>query len=289
MPHPLILLLRPHQYIKNFLILAPLFFALEINNIDLLIPATLAFIAFSMCASAGYIFNDYQDIESDKLHPDKKNRPLAAGTVSKNVALVVMGILFLGGISLMLSISLQSGSVLLCYIAVNFAYSLKLKHIPIIDVNIIAFFFILRLFIGSTATGIPLSMWIVVMTFLLALFLAFAKRRDDVIIFMNTGESMRKVVSGYNLQFLDSAMTMMTSVVVVSYILYTTSNEITEKLNTDYLYLTTGFVILGVLRYLQISMVEQNSGSPTKIVLKDRFMQLTIAAWVVSFAWILYL
>ena len=126
------------------------------------------------------------------------------------------------------------------------------------------------------------------MTFLLALFMALAKRRDDVLIYLETGKKMRKVIDGYNLQFLDAAMAIMASVVIVAYTIYTTSPEITEKFHTHYLYLTALFVILGIMRYLQVAFVHLDSGSPTKIVLKDRFMQIVLLGWAITFAWILY-
>jgi hypothetical protein len=157
-----------------------------------------------------------------------------------------------------------------------------------LDVTIIAIGFVLRLFIGSVVTNIPLSMWIVLMTFLLALFMALAKRRDDVLIYLDTGNKMRRVINGYNLRLLDTAMAIMASVVIIAYTIYTTSPEVTLRMNSQYLYLTSLFVILGILRYLQIALVGQNSGSPTKIVLKDRFMQMVLMGWVFTFAWIIY-
>jgi 4-hydroxybenzoate polyprenyltransferase len=287
-PSSIIKLMRPHQYIKNLFIFLPLFFALKITDTALLLQATLAFIAFSLTASAIYILNDYLDIEEDRAHPVKKDRPLASGAISKAQAIVIMLTLFLAGFSLMASVSLAAASILAAYVILNIAYSLHLKHIAILDVTIIAAGFVLRLFVGSAATDIPLSMWIVVMTFLLALFMALAKRRDDVLIFLETGKKMRKVIDGYNLQFLDTAMAIMAAVVIVSYTIYTTSEEVVERLHSHYLYLTSLFVILGILRYLQVAFVHLDSGSPTKIVLKDRFMQLVLIGWVVTFAWVLY-
>ena len=131
-------------------------------------------------------------------------------------------------------------------------------------------------------------MWIVIMTFLLALFMALAKRRDDVLIYLETGEKMRKVVDGYNLRFLDTAMAIMASVVIVAYTIYTTSTEVITRVQSEFLYLTAFFVIVGVMRYLQIVFVEKDSGSPTRIALKDRFMQITLIGWIATFAWVLY-
>jgi 4-hydroxybenzoate polyprenyltransferase len=281
-------LLRFHQYIKNLFIFLPLFFALKITNIDLLLRAFVAFIAFSFTASAIYILNDYFDIEEDKKHPKKKYRPLASGEISKKEAIVIMVILFLFGIAIMSFVSFKALIVLLFYVFLNIGYSYYLKHVPIIDVSIIAIGFVLRLFVGAFVTNVYLSMWIVLMTFLLALFLALAKRRDDVLIFNKTGKKMRKVIDGYNIDFLNIAMAIMASVVIVAYIMYTTSKEVIEKFHNNYLYISSVFVILGILRYLQISFVYEDSGSPTKIVLKDRFVQLVILGWIMYFIWSLY-
>lgn len=280
--------MRPHQYIKNLFIFLPLFFALKITDTGLLLNAIIAFIAFSLTASAVYTLNDYHDIEEDKQHPKKSNRPLASGAISKIQAIIIMGVLSGVGIVLMYSLSVQAMALLVGYVLMNIAYSFYLKHIPIVDVMIIAIGFVLRLFIGSAVTGVHLSMWIVIMTFLLALFMALAKRRDDVLIFLDTGKKMRKVIDGYNLQFLDTAMAIMAAVVIVSYIIYTTSTEVVEKFHTQYLYLTALFVILGIMRYLQITFVYNDSGSPTKIIIRDHFMKVILAGWIISFAWIVY-
>ena len=281
-------LIRPHQYIKNIFIFLPLFFATRITDVSLLLNLVIAFVSFSLTASAIYILNDYHDIEEDRTHPHKRNRPLASGTIGKSVAIKIMSLFFISGVLLMSYLSIYAVGILIGYVLMNVAYSLLLKHVAILDVTIIAIGFVLRLFIGSVVTGIQLSMWIVIMTFLLALFMALAKRRDDVLIYLDTGKKMRKVIDGYNLQFLDTAMAIMASVVIVAYVIYTTSSEVLERVGSEYLYLTALFVILGILRYLQVTFVLQDSGSPTKIVLKDRFMQLTLLGWIISFAWILY-
>ena len=286
---PLILkLMRPHHYIKNIFIFIPLFFALKITDMELLLNAFLAFVSFSLVASSIYILNDYFDIEDDKKHPKKKFRPLASGGVSKREAIIMMILLFGGAIALISCISLGGAMIIIFYVIMNIFYSLHLKHIAILDVTIIAIGFVLRLFMGSIVTGISLSHWIVIMTFLLALFMALAKRRDDVLIYKNTGKKMRKVVDGYSLQFLDIAMAIMASVVIVSYIMYTSLADTIDRIGSEYLYLTSLFVIMGVMRYLQITFVLLDSGSPTQIVLKDRFIQITLLFWIISFIWILY-
>jgi decaprenyl-phosphate phosphoribosyltransferase len=281
-------LIRPHQYIKNLFIFMPLFFVGQIGNIELFANALIAFIGFSLVASSIYTLNDYVDIEEDRQHPQKKFRPLASGAVSKSQAILIMGVSIATGFFLVFTLSHKVAAIVFIYVLMNVAYSFYLKQVAILDVVIIAIGFVLRLFIGSTATGVELSMWIVIMTFLLALFIALAKRRDDVLIYLETGDKMRKVINGYNLQFLDIAMAITASVVIVSYITYTTSPEVTARVKSKFLYLTSLFVILGIMRYLQVAFVLKDSGSPTKIVLKDRFLQATLIGWLLAFAWILY-
>jgi decaprenyl-phosphate phosphoribosyltransferase len=281
-------LIRPHQYIKNFFIFMPLFFSGQIGNTELLLNVVIAFVAFSITASAIYVLNDYHDIEEDKQHPKKKYRPLASGSISKSQAIIIMPVLLVVGSTLMLSLSLKAGEILAAYVVMNIAYSFYLKYVAILDVVIIAIGFVLRLFIGSIVTGTSLSMWIVIMTFLLALFMALGKRRNDVLIYLEAGKKMRKVIGDYNLQFLDTAMSIMASVVIIAYIIYTITPEIVARVNSEYLYLTALYVVLGVMRYLQVSLVLKDSGSPTRVVLKDRFMQLTLIGWVLTFGWILY-
>jgi len=176
--------------------------------------------------------------------------------------------------------------IVFVYLVINIAYTIKLKHVAIIDVFIIAIGFVLRLFIGSAVTNIELSMWIILMTFLLALFLALAKRRDDVLIFLSSGDKARKVIDGYNIDIVNLSMTIIASVNIVSYIMYTVSPEVIKKAHTDKLYLSVVFVLLGIMRYLQITFVEKKSGSPSDILLRDRFIQLTISGWILTL-WIL--
>lgn len=277
----MISLLRSHQYIKNLFIFAPIFFSFEftLNNTVLTL---LVFVVFSILASSIYIFNDLLDIEEDKKHPTKKFRPLASGRVSKQNAIILFLILSVASLGVSFFVSIHLFMVLLVYFALNIAYSLGLKHITLVDIFIIATGFVLRLFAGASIIDTYLSMWIIIVTFLLALFLALAKRRDDVLL-SSQGKETRKNIDGYNLEFVNASMVLMAGIVVVSYILYTVSPNVMQKFNSDHLYLTTFFVVLGIMRYMQITFVEENSGSPTKIVLKDRSLQITIFLWLLSF------
>lgn len=285
----LIKLLRVKHYIKNFFIFLPLFFSGQFANNQQLVSVLLAFIAFCCVASAVYIFNDYRDIESDKLHHKKKFRPLASGAISTFQAKCIF--ISLIAVSGFISIFISKEVIfLICsYLIMNFFYSLYLKKIAIIDVTIIAIGFAIRLFVGASAADVDLSQWIIIMTFLLSLFLAVAKRRDDAIIYQETGTKMRESLSGYNLQFLDSVLPMLSAIVIVAYINYVTSSQIIEKFNSQHLYLTSIFVILGILRYLHRIFVIHDAGSPTDALIKDHFLQATVAAWVISFIFIIYL
>jgi len=247
-----------------------------------ILATIIAFILFSAVASSVYVFNDLMDFHEDRNHPTKKYRPIASGKVSKKEARLL--IFFLSSISFTCAgfFNIYLFCVLLTYFILNIAYSLKLKHITIVDIFIIAVGFVLRLFAGASVINNQLSMWIIIITFLLALFLAVAKRRDDVIL-ASVGKKTRKSIDGYNLEFVNAVMVFMAGVIAVSYILYTVSEDVIKKFQTQYLYLTSIFVILGIIRYMQLTFVEQNSGSPSKTILKDRFLQLTIIIWLVSF------
>lgn len=275
------ILIRPHQWIKNFFLFAPLFFSFSFTS-DKIIIVCLGFLLFSLAASSIYVLNDYHDIEEDKAHPTKRNRPLASGKVSKSSAKV----LIFGLMSLSLygsfALSIEFMAVVLFYIVLNIAYTFKLKHISILDISIIAVGFVLRIYAGAMLIDNSPSMWIVLVTFVLALFLALAKRRDDCLLALD-GKKTRKNIDGYNLEMVNSAMTLMAGVTVLSYIMYTVSPEVIARLGTHKLYFTSFFVILWILRYMQLTFVLQNSGSPTKLVLKDRFLQLVLIGWLSSF------
>jgi decaprenyl-phosphate phosphoribosyltransferase len=283
-----IVLLRIRQWSKNLFIFLPLFFALRIQEPERLFKVSLGFLGFCLLASAVYIFNDLCDLAEDREHPKKKHRPLPAGKITKGSAIGLMACLVALGLSIAYVLSPQMLYLCLLYIALNIVYSVKLKHIPILDIMIIAVCFVIRVFVGGAVGDVPIYMWIVIMTFLLALFMALGKRRDDVLIFMETNHISRKSIDGYNLRFIDSFMMIVAAVILVAYLMYTVSPEIMAKFKTDRLYITSIFVLAGLMRYLQITMLEENSGSPTEILLKDLYIQMSIVGWIISFALLIY-
>ncbi len=281
-------LMRPHQYSKNLFLYMPLFFGLKITDSFLLIKTTVAALSFCLVSSSIYILNDFFDREDDRKHPEKKERPLASGRVSSRSAIILMGLLLSGGLFLSLLVNIKVFYLLIIYILFNIAYTVKLKHLVLVDVLLISTGFLIRLSAGSVVSEITLSSWIVVMTFLLALFLSLAKRRYDLIIYLESGNKVRRVIDGYNLEFLNAAMMIMASVVIVSYLMYTSSSALMNRKGSDRLYLTVFWVITGILRYMQITFIQNKSGSPTMVLLRDRFIQLTILGWLITFGIIIY-
>ncbi len=288
-PNVYLKLLRPHQYIKNGFVWLPLFFAYKIYDLAAIRKTFYAFLAFCLTSSCVYIINDLRDIHEDRRHPVKKLRPIASGEISQKEAVVLLLI----GLSLAVCIGyfLLSGAliaVLGAYLTINLLYSGFLKRIPIIDVVCIAIGFVFRIFAGGSAADVPISHWIVIMTFLIALFLALAKRRDDLLLLAKGHKDIRKNLDGYNSDFVSYSMVLSGAVIIVSYILYTVSPEIVHKHGTDQLYLTSFWVIIGILRYLQITFVEERSGSPTLLIIRDVFLQAVVILWILSFYLILY-
>ena len=279
-------LLRVHQWIKNGFVFLPIFFAGEFLNTQLLFGAFLAFIAFSLTSSIVYILNDYKDIEKDKLHPVKKNRPLANGGISKRNALLLLIPLSAAIVCLAaFNFTLVSLIPLALYFILNLLYTFYLKVIAILDVAIIAVGFVLRVIFGGLVTSIFVSKWALLLTFSLALVLALGKRRGELI---STENEARPSLKGYNLPFIDTALTITVAITLVCYIMYTISPDVVEGFGSEYVYATTLFVLLGLLRYLQQTMVHEKTESPTKFVYTDIFVQLMIVCWVLSFVLIIY-
>lgn len=281
-------LVRAHQWIKNSFLFFPLFFAGDLLNIPQLLSVAYGFLAFSLVASSIYILNDYNDIEADRQHPTKSKRPLASGEISKPTGLVIMVVTLAGGFFLAYSIDIRFLYVTLIYYVLNLGYSLGLKHISILDILIVASGFLLRTVAGGVIAQVRISEWLMLMVFLLAVFLALAKRRDDILLAQESGKVMRKASAKYNMEFVNGGLTMLMSVILVSYIMYTISDEVTSRLKTHYLYATAIFVIAGLMRYMQITVVENKSGSPTKVLYTDRFLQITLLGWIASFFSIIY-
>ena len=286
-----LLLIRPQQWIKNGFVLIPMFFGGRLLNADDAIASVVTFFAFSCAASAIYCFNDIVDVDADRRHPVKCRRPIASGAVSVPTAYALMAVLALLSTLLLFFLPQRAGEtagIVAFYFLLNMAYCLWLKRHAIIDVCTVAFGFVLRILAGGMACDVAVSNWLVLMTFLLALFLSFAKRRDDVLRMNETGEPPRRNTIRYNLTFVNQAITVTGTVTLVCYIMYTVSPEVVSRFHAPYLYLTSIFVLVGLLRYMQLTVVDEVSGDPTKILLRDRFTQAIVVAWIMAFLLIIY-
>tara|TARA_Y100000996_G_scaffold77370_1_gene52127 strand:- start:49 stop:912 length:864 start_codon:yes stop_codon:yes gene_type:complete len=279
----IIKLFRIEQYIKNFFIFAPLFFSFQFTFTNF-ISALLAFLLFSLMASSVYILNDIFDVKEDVLHPNKKIRPIASNLITTNTAYflsILLAIIALMG-SYILNINIFY--VLIIYLSINILYSAKLKYIPIIDIIIIAFGFVLRLFVGGYAINEMITNWIIALTFILSIFIALAKRREDIQLLLD-GKETRRNVRFYNIEILNQSLKLLSVLIILIYLLFTLSPEVIIKF-TDKIYMTIIFVIIGLYRYLYLTLVKNHSGDPTKIFLTDRILQTTIIAWLLSFYYI---
>ena len=284
-------LIRPQQCIKNGFLLIPMFFGGRLLNADDAIASVVTFFAFSFAASAIYCFNDIVDVDADRRHPVKCHRPIASGAVSVPTAYALMAVLALLSALLLFFLPQRAGEtagIVAFYFLLNMAYCIWLKRHAIIDVCTVAFGFVLRILAGGMACNVAVSNWLVLMTFLLALFLSFAKRRDDVLRMNETGEPPRRNTIRYNITFVNQAITITGTVTLVCYIMYTVSPEVVSRFHAPYLYLTSIFVLVGLLRYMQLTVVDEVSGDPTKILLRDRFTQAIVVAWIMSFLLIIY-
>lgn len=286
-------LLRVEQWVKNLFVFLPLFFSGKFIDSNLFLQSVYAFFVFSFISSSIYIINDYSDIESDRKHPEKKNRPLASGAISKPSAIVIfilllllVGLLFVFG-EYYFNINIWKFAVIISlYFVMNLFYTFRLKHVAIIDVCIIAIGFVLRIMAGGYATGIPISQWAIILTFILALVLALGKRRGELINAQISGRT-RRALDGYNVQFADIALSISVTIGIISYLMYTVQPEVQEKFGRKIFY-TFIFVVFAFLRYLQQTLVYNKTESPTKIVYKDRYIQITIILWMLSFVFLIY-
>lgn len=267
--------------------LIPAFFGGKIGVLFSSYQPTLAFFSFCAIASAVYIFNDIFDLEKDKIHEQKRTRPLAAGTVPIRNAVIMIVLLAALSAGLALTVGLTFFYVIAGYAVLNLFYTLYFKHISLIDISFIAIGFVLRVLAGGIATDVAISKWLILMTFLLACCLAVGKRRDDLLLGVDK-ETLRLAHKGYTLAFIDTCLVILSVTTIVCYIMYTVSEEVVRRLHTDNVYLTSVFVIIAILRFLQIAIVEQKSGAPTMILLKDRLIQSMIGLWFAAFLVILY-
>jgi 4-hydroxybenzoate polyprenyltransferase len=274
--------LRIPHWVKNGFVLAPLFFSKLLDDSDAVGTAIAATAIFALISSSIYVLNDWVDREEDAKHPLKKDRPLARGELTgRQAAIVGVTVLVLGAaLTAATGMPWKFVGVLGGYLVMNVLYSTLLRTAALVDVCVIAAGFVLRVLAGTTALDVPASSWIVLSSGLLALLLGLGKRRTDL---AQEGEARRRSLEGYTVEFIDTALATFAAAVIGFYALFTVSDYALQRFGNEHLYLTTFWVAVGVLRYLQLIIVKGSYGSPTDIALRDRPMQLIVAGWLITF------
>ncbi|MBK8502399.1 MAG: UbiA prenyltransferase family protein [Saprospiraceae bacterium] len=278
--------MRPSHWIKNILIFVPAFFAQKIHLVFKEPALIYTFLSFSLAASIIYIVNDWFDVQEDRMHPLKLNRPLAARMISEINLLFFLVVL---SIALIILLWLSNNSTpVLIYLGLNVAYTLRLKHIAIIDITSISIGFVLRIVAGAIAEGVLLTHWLITITFLLAMCLALGKRRSELIFSMANSKPIRKSLTGYNLEFINLALILLWGCTLVFYLMYCMSQEVAARMGTNKIYLTAFFVIIGIIRFFQIITVEQDLRSPMEVLMSDRFLQIVLLCCLTTFYLLIY-
>ncbi len=281
--HPWIRLVRPKQWIKNAFVFAPLFFAQQFASLQAWAVILLAALCFICISSIVYIGNDIHDIEEDRLHPAKKNRPLAAGAMTLRQAMMLAGGFALAALLIMLLLPYECAVIAVVYVLLNATYTLWLKHMAIIDVFFVASCYVLRVLMGCYALQVTISPWIILATFLLALFLGFGKRYNEL---GHADYASQKLnLKHYSRPLLDKLVTITGGASLITYAIYTA--EMSRLLGGVEIVYTVVFVAFGLFRYLQSIYVYDQGGEPESVILKDKWQLANGAAWLVMTMWIL--
>lgn len=284
----LFLTLRPKQWIKNGALFAPLLFSQNLLNGPLFLKTLEAFCLFCFLTGSVYIFNDLKDFKEDRQHPIKRNRPLASGRVNPItagiIAFIFLIVSFLGG----WVISIPLTQIMGAYFLLQIGYTLYLKHLVILDIFSIAAGFVLRVVAGGFAIGVQLSHWLLICTMLLSLFLAMAKRRHELVFLKEDASNHRGILKEYSPYLLDQMMAVVTATTVMSYALYTISEETITKFHTPNLIFTLPFVLYGIFRYLYLVHQKVEGGRPEEILLTDRPLLLAVLGWTITVLVVIY-
>jgi 4-hydroxybenzoate polyprenyltransferase len=284
----LLISLRPHQWTKNAVVLAALIFAERLFHGPSVLRASEAFVVFCLLSGAVYLVNDLVDLEGDRHHPVKRLRPLASGALATSAAKAAALGLALLGLGGALALGMGFAMVAALYYGAMMAYSLFLKNIVVVDVLVVAMGFVLRALAGAVAIDVAFSQWLLICTLLFALFLALAKRRHELTLLAGGAAEHRRILGEYSPYLLDQMIAVVTASTVVSYALYTLAPETVARLGTDRLVWTLPFVLYGVLRYLYLVHRREEGGNPSKVLLNDRPILVTVALWAATVVALIY-
>jgi 4-hydroxybenzoate polyprenyltransferase len=281
--------LRPEQWTKNLIVFAGLIFGLELFDRAAVARSAVAFAVFCALSGVVYVINDIMDREADRRHPLKARRPIASGALAPSVAGGVAAVLAVAALSTAFALGPRFGAVALAYVLLQSAYSGPLKHVVILDVLAIAIGFVLRAAAGAVAIDVPISHWLLVVTILLALFLALSKRRHELVLLASNATEHRPILGEYSPYLLDQMISVVTASTLVAYIFYCISPETVQKFGTDMLGLTIPFPLYGIFRYLYLVHRREGGGSPSQMLLNDRPLLVCVALWVLAVVVIVYL
>ena len=285
-----ITLLRPKHWIKNVILFAPLIFAKELFDPAYFLTSLKGYVAFCLTASAVYILNDIADVESDRAHPEKRNRPLASGALSRGSALVLFALLLIAAGALCAGMQTKFSMVLAAYFVMNIAYSFRLKEVILLDVFIIAAGFMLRVLGGAYAISVEVSSWIVLCSMFISLFLGFAKRRGELVNVAGAESGApRRVLLQYRVEFLDQMLTISAAGAVIAYALYTVAPRTMAMFGTENLIYTTIFVIYGVFRYLYLIHSSTKGENPTNALTSDIPIIVDGLLWIAACVYLIYI
>lgn len=278
----LLIAIRPAEWIKNTFVFAAILFAGKILDVAAVRAAVIGFVALCCAASATYLFNDLRDCATDRLHPVKRNRPIAAGIISPGLAVGTGVILAVAGVLLAFFVNRATGFTLLGYLALTSVYTAVLKHMVILDVLALAVGFVLRVILGAEAIQVEFSSWLVLCTFMLAVFLGFAKRRHELVLLAGGAQAHRPILGEYSEHFLDMMMGIVTASTVMSYVLYTMDPHTVERFGSRNLIYTSVFVLYGIFRYLYLVHQKASGGNPASVLNRDGPLRVTVVLWVAA-------
>lgn len=281
--------MRPHQWLKNLFIFAPIIFSQNIFNLPFLLKTIVAFILFCILSGSLYILNDLKDLEEDKLHPSKSKRPIASGSLKKSTAFLFFIILSVLALILSITLNIYFFIAALIYFLLQVAYSFWLKHVVILDVFVVASGFFIRVVAGGLAIDVHLSSWLLICTILLSLFMAMSKRRHELVLLEENAGNHRPILKEYNPYLLDQMIAVVTASTLIAYCLYTISEETVSKFGTARLVYTVPFVLYGIFRYLYLVHQRTEGGSPEVLIIKDKPLLVDLFLWILAVMLILYL
>lgn len=278
----LIISMRPKQWYKNFILFISIVFSLNIQNLEMWSITISAFCIFCLLSGGEYIINDIIDMEKDRKHPVKQKRPIASGRFKRIHALLFAFLLIIGGIIASYFINISFMILSIVYVLLILLYSLVLKHLIIVDLLVISIGFVIRAIAGGVAINVFISPWLIICTFLLALFLVIAKRRHEVVLLGDEGEDHRKILKDYSTVMLDQMMNISTAALIISYSMYTFLSD------NYYMMLTIPFAIYGIFRYLLL-VQSTKFGGEAEMLFKDKGMQTCMGLWGVTVIGVLYI